>query len=83
MDKNPTFQPCGYYYRTAIREAKTLADLRTIALILLDELEEHRAEFRRLGMWPPVKHDPQEVTGPFFRPQKEEPRAGTEEPPCS
>jgi len=64
MDTKPTLalvrqhQPIGWYYRKAIRNAATKSDLRALALILLDELEDHRKAFREFGYGPPLKHDP-------------------------
>lgn len=71
MDSQKTqilsYRPCGWYYRQAIRRAQTTHDLRNLALILLDELEDHRTAFREMGVWPPVKHDPIAITAPFLR----------------
>jgi hypothetical protein len=62
------YRPSGYFWRKAIREAQTQEQLREIALVLLDELEDHRAAFRELGMWPPRKHDAEEVTRQILHP---------------
>lgn len=62
-----SYRPCGWYYRQAIRKAETKKELQNLAMILLDELEDHRKAFREMGVWPPVKHDPVEATAPLLR----------------
>ena len=79
-NQNPTYKPCGWYYRTAIRRATNLDELRNLALTLLDELEDHRLAFREIGVWPPVKNDPGEVTAPLLNPEGRESSADTDAP---
>ena len=49
----PSYKPQAYYWRQEIRRSKSVAELRTIALHLVEELEAHKAEFRRNGLIPP------------------------------
>ncbi len=51
--RTASYKPSAHYWRKEIREANTQAKLRRIALALVSELEEHKAEFRRNGLMPP------------------------------
>lgn len=52
-DKMLPYCPCGKRHREAILAAKTVREAKVIALALNMYLEDHRAEFRRLGYIPP------------------------------
>ena len=50
-----SYKPSAYYWRNTIRAATSKKQLREIAMALVEELEEHKAEFRRHGIVPPKK----------------------------
>lgn len=50
-----SYKPSAFYWRKTIRAATTKKQLREIALALVEELEDHKAEFRRNGLMPPKR----------------------------
>lgn len=53
MESLPSYQPSAYYYRQAIRAAKSKAELAQLAFDLVIEIERHKEWIRALGHVPP------------------------------
>lgn len=55
MEHASSYQPSAFFFRQAIRRAKTKAELTNLALLLCLELENHKAFIREEGLIPPKK----------------------------
>lgn len=53
MADTPSYKPSAFYYRKAIRDACTRAELAALALGLVLELEKHKEWIRAQGLVPP------------------------------
>lgn len=66
LNPGPGVDVCSFHYRRAIAFADP-AQLRELALTLLEELEDHRAVFRDHGISPPLKYDPAKACALILR----------------
>lgn len=50
-----SYKPSAWYFRAAIRNAKTLTEAREAGMVAVLELEELKAWIRELGLVPPKR----------------------------
>ncbi|MDP0495229.1 MAG: hypothetical protein Q7Q73_03375 [Verrucomicrobiota bacterium JB024] len=51
-----SYRPQAYYYRTALREARSVSEARRIGYMLCDEVEHLKEQVRECGMIPGRAH---------------------------